>query len=139
MEEKSVDRVKEHFKNLSSGWDSLEIDESLEVDPKFIGAWEKLRYIYGYTLRSELVYQLKISLENISDFELEPDLKYLIVDEYQDLNKCDLSIIKSLENRNVELFIAGDDDQSIYGFRHAHPNGIRNFISEYVNVAIQEY
>lgn len=134
MGESSIDNVKEHFKNLSSGWDSLIAEEDIEVDPKFIGAWEMHRFIFGYTLRSELVYQLKLSLEYISDFKLNPNINYLIVDEYQDLNKCDLEIIKYLEGNGVELFVAGDDDQSIYGFRNAHPIGIRNFISEFDNV-----
>ena len=135
MGEKSIDNVKKHFLNLSAGWDSLEIDDNPEIDPKFIGAWEKHRHLFGYTLRSELVYQLMKSLEYIRDFKLDPKIRFLIVDEYQDLNKCDLSIIKSLEERGVELYIAGDDDQSIYWFRKAHPDGIRNFIAEYKDVS----
>ena len=43
-----------------------------------------------------------------------------------------MSVIKSIEDRNqVEVFAAGDDDQSIYYFRKAHPEGIRNFHLEY--------
>jgi DNA helicase-2/ATP-dependent DNA helicase PcrA len=53
------------------------------------------------------------------------------VDEYQDLNKCDQSVIKVLASRGAELFVAGDDDQSIYGFRKANPKGIRDFLQEY--------
>jgi superfamily I DNA/RNA helicase len=53
------------------------------------------------------------------------------VDEYQDLNRCDLAVVREIASRNVELFIAGDDDQSIYGFRKAHPEGIRRFPRDY--------
>lgn len=40
-------------------------------------------------------------------------------------------MINHLVRRGAELFAAGDDDQSIYGFRHANPDGIRNFSTIY--------
>ncbi len=79
-------------------------------------------------LRSELVYQLKKALEQNPDFVLEGPLTHLLVDEYQDLNKCDLAVIDAIKAKGVQLYVAGDDDQSIYGFRKAHPDGIRNFV-----------
>jgi superfamily I DNA/RNA helicase len=50
----------------------------------------------------------------------------VIVDEYQDLNKADQSIIDVLAARG-NLMIVGDEDQSIYHFRHANPEGIEDF------------
>jgi DNA helicase II / ATP-dependent DNA helicase PcrA len=120
---------------LSADWQSLTADEAdWEMrfpNPRFIGAWREHRRIYGYTLRSELVYQLKKALEQLGDFQLEGPLEYLLVDEYQDLNRCDLAVVHQIASRNVKLFIAGDDDQSIYGFRKAHPEGIRRFPQDY--------
>ena len=52
--------------------------------------------------------------------------EYVIVDEYQDLNKAEQVLIDLL-SQNSELFIVGDPDQSIYSFRHAHPQGIVEF------------
>ena len=124
---------------LSADWQSLTADDSdwekRFPNTKFLGAWREHRQIYGYTLRSELVYQLKKALEQRADFELESPIHYLLVDEYQDLNRCDLSVVQHIESRGVELFIAGDDDQSIYGFRKAHPEGIRRFPSDYSEVS----
>ena len=82
-------------------------------------------------MRAELVYQLKKALEQRGDFELEGPIEYLLVDEYQDLNRCDLAVVQQIALRGAELFIAGDDDQSIYGFRKAHPEGIRRFPNDY--------
>ncbi|MDH7510421.1 MAG: ATP-dependent helicase [Methanolinea sp.] len=48
---------------------------------------------------------------------------YVLVDEYQDLNKADQVFIDSLA-RNGQITVIGDENQSIYGFRHAHPEGI---------------
>ena len=120
---------------LSADWQSLTADESdwddRFPDPAFLGAWREHRQVYGYTLRAELVYQLKKALEQRGDFELESPIQHLLVDEYQDLNRCDLAVVERIALRGTELFIAGDDDQSIYGFRKADPTGIRRFPEDY--------
>lgn len=53
------------------------------------------------------------------------EIDFLIVDEYQDLNRADQKFIDLLTERNAGLTICGDDDQSIYSFRYAFPDGIR--------------
>ncbi len=132
MELGRISHVRDLFSQLSADWESLIPEENLTPSPLFIATWRNHRKIFGYSLRSELVYQLKRSLEQIPDFELERPFRHLLIDEYQDLNKCDLSVIKFIESRDqVEVFAAGDDDQSIYYFRKAHPEGIRNFHLDY--------
>jgi len=120
---------------LSADWQSLTADEADRskrfANPRFLGAWEQHRQVYGYTLRAELVYQLKHALEEIDDFELEGPPAHILVDEYQDLNRCDLEVVCQIVDRGAEVYAAGDDDQSIYGFRMAHPEGIRRFEDDY--------
>ena len=54
---------------------------------------------------------------------------HVIVDEYQDLNFLEQHLLDILaESGSMALCVAGDDDQSIYGFRHANPVGIRQFL-----------
>jgi len=127
---KDIKEARGKLGELSADWQSL---EGRNLDPKFIGAWQQHREVYGYTLRAELVYQLKKALEQRGDFELEKSIDHFLVDEYQDLNKCDLAVVREIASRGAELFVAGDDDQSIYGFRKAHPEGIRQFDTEYSN------
>jgi len=131
----SLKEMRIKFNKLSADWETLTVEEAdweeTFPDPRFLGAWGEHRNVYGYTLRSELVYQLKRALERTSDFSLESEFSYLLIDEYQDLNNCDLAIISILRDNNIEVFVAGDDDQSIYGFRYAYPDGIRNFESDY--------
>ncbi len=55
--------------------------------------------------------------------------KWVVVDEYQDLNKAEQSLIQELAKKSV-LLIAGDDDQSIYSFKYAHPEGIASFTAD---------
>jgi DNA helicase II / ATP-dependent DNA helicase PcrA len=60
---------------------------------------------------------------------LAPELDkfdHVLVDEYQDLNRADMAVIELLA-RGGSLSVVGDDDQSIYRFRHAFPEGIRSF------------
>jgi DNA helicase-2/ATP-dependent DNA helicase PcrA len=78
-----------------------------------------------------LVYQLKRATEQVPGFTLPRRPRYLLVDEYQDLNRCDLAVVRATCDQGAELFAAGDDDQSIYGFRHAFPLGIRRFDDDY--------
>ena len=49
----------------------------------------------------------------------------MIVDEYQDLNRSDQVLLDHLTTANG--VIIGDENQSIYRFRHAHPDGINEF------------
>jgi superfamily I DNA/RNA helicase len=51
---------------------------------------------------------------------------HILVDEYQDLNKAEQAVIELLLGGG-RLCIVGDDDQSLYSFKHAHPAGIREF------------
>jgi len=53
---------------------------------------------------------------------------HLLVDEYQDINRPQLELIKLLSGDDASgLFVVGDDDQSIYRFRGAEPHYIRDF------------
>jgi superfamily I DNA/RNA helicase len=54
---------------------------------------------------------------------------HILVDEYQDLNKAEQGVIDLLGD-TAEVCIVGDDDQSLYSFKHAHPAGIREFPDE---------
>jgi DNA helicase-2/ATP-dependent DNA helicase PcrA len=134
--DRNVKSTKNLLIELSADWERLSADnpnwKRRFPDPKFLGTWMEHREIYGYTLRAELVYQLKRALEEGGKkLDLEGPPKYVLIDEFQDLNACDLSIIKSLAELNSEIYCAGDDDQSIYGFRFANPDGIRNFTNDY--------
>ncbi|MSU90225.1 AAA family ATPase [Rhodobacteraceae bacterium 2CG4] len=55
------------------------------------------------------------------------EFTHILVDEYQDLNRAEQAIIQLLSGV-AEVCIVGDDDQSIYGFKHAHPDGIRDWL-----------
>lgn len=59
-----------------------------------------------------------------------PVLSHVLVDEFQDLNKADQALAHELANA-ASLLVIGDDNQSIYSFRHANPEGVRSFPADF--------
>jgi DNA helicase-2/ATP-dependent DNA helicase PcrA len=125
--------VKRARDEMASNWESLEENEDPnlpeDVRNRFAGTWEQHRRGFGYSLLSELPFRLLRALEDHDALDLG-QWDFLVVDEYQDLNQCDLSVLKQITYRGRALIGAGDDDQSIYSFRRAHPIGIRRFVED---------
>jgi len=62
--------------------------------------------------------------------------KHLLVDEYQDINAAQFEMIRLLSEGQAEgLFVVGDDDQSIYGWRGGSPEFLRGFKQHFGNEA----
>lgn len=57
--------------------------------------------------------------------------QYILIDEFQDINKVQYEIIRMLAGKGDHLFIVGDDDQSIYRFRGARPEIMLGFEKDY--------
>jgi len=53
--------------------------------------------------------------------------RYILVDEFQDINKVQFEVLKLISNPLNNIFVVGDEDQSIYGFRGARPDFLLEF------------
>jgi len=62
--------------------------------------------------------------------------RYICVDEAQDTSKIQHMIISLLAGANGNLFMVGDEDQSIYGFRAAYPDALLNFEKEHTGAKV---
>lgn len=62
--------------------------------------------------------------------------KYILVDEFQDISFLQYRIIRLLAEPEQNLFVVGDDDQSIYSFRGANPQIMLNFPKDYPNTKL---
>lgn len=86
-------------------------------------AW--LEFHEGMLIGELIPYLVRYLKDNPAAAE-HSEFKYLLIDEYQDLNKAEQTAIAYL-GESAEICIVGDDDQSIYSFKCAHPDGIREW------------
>ena len=71
-------------------------------------------------------YELILKSEKVKNY-LSKTFQYILVDEYQDTNDIQFKLIKLLLNSEDNLFVVGDDNQLIYGWRGASVDTILNF------------
>lgn len=57
--------------------------------------------------------------------------KYILIDEFQDINKAQFDVVRILADEYRNLFVVGDDDQSMYGFRGSAPQIMLDFNKYY--------
>ena len=101
-----------------------------ELKAAYEQQWQDHRTALGYMLIAEPPFR---AAKALADVEIGKPLgvDLLIVDEYQDLNRADIELIRAHARLGVSVLAIGDDDQSIYGWRWAHPQGIREFADEF--------
>ncbi len=63
---------------------------------------------------------------------------YILIDEFQDINQVQYEIVQWLAAPANNLFVVGDDDQSIYGFRGARPEMMFRFQKDYPELAMMK-
>lgn len=79
-----------------------------------------------------LVKTYRLLTEDAETLEYYADkFRYIHVDEFQDTNRIQYLIIKRLASKHKNLFVVGDDDQSIYGWRGAEIKNILHFEDDF--------
>ena len=100
---------------------------------------------YEKTLRKNNVIDfddlLKLPVELFQAHEDILDLyqekyQYILVDEYQDTNEVQYKMIKLLASKYRNIFVVGDQNQAIYGFRQANYKNILNFEKDYPDAEV---
>jgi len=98
---------------------------------------------FSHALRDWLVFHramlvgevVPLALDFVTQNPAHPDIPrfdHVLVDEYQDLNRADQALIDALAG-NGAVTVIGDEDQSIYSFRNAHPEGIVEYPQTHAN------
>ena len=132
-----VDRLE---REMAAGWEALDPEVALladtepEVGLAYRGIWADHRRFFGYTLLAELPFRAGQAIEDhgLNGVEIA---NFLLVDEYQDLNEADIRLVALLAEHGVAIMAIGDDDQSIYGWRMAAPEGIRRFLEDFATTS----
>ena len=82
-------------------------------------------------------YTIKILLENADILEYYANkFKYVLVDEYQDTNKAQFTLITLFASKHGNITVVGDNDQGIYSFRGADITNILNFEKDFPGTKI---
>ncbi len=130
-----VRNVDKKLKALFTMWARLQNEEpgrpQNSEDQRFHNIYLKWMEFHKCISIDELIALVVSYLRNNPDSEFSNKFNYIVVDEYQDLNKADQTFIDLL-GINSDVLIVGDDDQSIYSFRHANPEGIREWFENQI-------
>ncbi len=90
---------------------------------KHIDFYKKRKDYYDYYGYSDVIFAIVKHFESKKD--KVPTYEQVVVDEFQDFNKLEVSLIDLLSEKSPML-LAGDDDQALYGFKRASADHIRH-------------
>ncbi|MFI6489890.1 ATP-dependent helicase [Streptomyces sp. NPDC050564] len=136
------------LKQLSRAWQMMN-DELLDPaqiaaeEPTLGEALERLRAhmeqdnFIDFSLMQRLVVEALEAGEPGAVQALAP-LRHVLVDEYQDVNVVQERLIGLMHENSDTLFVVGDDDQAIYGWRGADVNNILEFDRRYPNATVHK-
>ena len=98
---------------------------------------KKLRENNALDFDDIINYTIKILMQDAEALEYYSEkFKYVLVDEYQDTNKAQFTLITLLSARNGNITVVGDNDQGIYSFRGADIKNILNFEKDFPGTKI---
>ncbi|MDP3004409.1 MAG: 3'-5' exonuclease, partial [Candidatus Azambacteria bacterium] len=118
----------------------LENPESLDADDFYKRQFIRFYNLYNKRLKAANAVDFDdLIMLPVRIFEKYPEIlkkyqeqfRYILVDEYQDTNRAQYTLINLMAQRNKNLFAIGDPDQAIYGWRHADFRNILNFEEDY--------
>ena len=128
--ETEISRVKGERMELANYYSPLCSNEVFqEIFQKYQRALEQKRLI---DFDDMLVYCYEL-LEKRLDIrqKWQQQFQYILIDEFQDISRVQYDVVRLLGAPNNNIFIVGDDDQSIYGFRGAKPDIMKQFLKDY--------
>jgi len=127
-----VRQLRKKTKAFEAAWARLQHDEPGYVQHPEDQAFERdlLSWLVFHRamLIGEVVPQLYSYLHSNPLAQERSEFRHILVDEFQDLNRSEQGVIALLSGA-ANVCIVGDDDQSIYSFKHAHPEGIRSWLA----------
>jgi len=123
---------------FNAAWARLQTEEpgwpADDVDRQFEATLEDWLLFHRGMLIGEIV---PVTLKFLQDNPATPirrAFEHVVVDEYQDLNRSEQVLLDVL-SENGQFTLVGDEDQSIYSFKHAHPEGIASFPASHPGTA----
>jgi ATP-dependent DNA helicase Rep len=92
---------------------------------------EHLRNLNAVDFDDLILQALRALQEEETRLRWQHEIRYLLVDEYQDTNETQYQMLRLLAGPEGRLTAVGDDDQSIYGWRGAQPENLQQLATDY--------
>jgi superfamily I DNA/RNA helicase len=122
--------LRKKVKAYEAAWARLQADEpgppAEDRDIEFEAALLSWLRFHRAMLIGEVIPETYRYLNANPVAEERTEYSHILVDEFQDLNRVEQRVIELLSDE-AEVCVVGDDDQSIYSFKHAHPEGIQTW------------
>lgn len=134
LQEEDIEEILTAFSRYKTGESALEIPKMKREDFFFLfeeyRSWLKEFSQFDFDdLLTECLALLQTDQECLVKWRAQ--FRYILVDEFQDISPMQYEIVRLLSAPENNLFIVGDDDQSIYGFRGASPDSMRRFTEDF--------
>ena len=136
------------IQNLTSAWQTVNNEN---IDYELIAAEDfdlynsllQLKETLEHDGYMDFSYAIRLAVEELNNIDDKKGTdiekyQYLFVDEYQDINPIQEAFIKAFSNFLDSLFVVGDDDQAIYGWRGANVQNILTFEERYEKVSVHK-
>lgn len=136
----SVTECKKHLQAFNAAWARLHSDTpgwlTNPEDLAFDHALRAWLVFHKAMLIGELVPECRLYLRNNPLCPERSRYDHVLVDEYQDLNRAEQELLDLLAGVGT-MTVIGDENQSIYSFKHSHPEGIVEFPETHENTVDQ--
>jgi DNA helicase-2/ATP-dependent DNA helicase PcrA len=132
-----IDQAKNHLLNAAS-YTAMAKDFFAERAAKvYIAYEEEMRKNNALDFNDLIMLTVRLFSEHPDILKSYQDqLRYIMVDEYQDTNHAQYKLIKMLASGHRNLCVVGDDDQSIYAWRGADISNILDFEKDYKDAVV---
>lgn len=136
---KELRRLITYIKNMMLGDEDIQkLESSVDKLPEIYQRYkETLRRRHQMDYDDQMAYAYTI-LQRFPEVlrHFQEQYRYICVDEAQDSSKIQHELIRLLASGSENLFMVGDEDQSIYGFRAAYPDALLRFEAEHPNAKV---
>lgn len=123
---KNMQLSEEQIRELKTSGSSLAVEKMYRAYQEYL----KENYLMDYDDQILFAHQLLSNLKPVRE-HFQKQFPYVCVDEAQDTSKIQHEVIRLLAGESRNLFMVGDEDQSIYGFRAAYPRALLDFRKTY--------
>lgn len=139
---------KENIIPIADAWqtmnnENINLADIEQYDEKLFNRLTNLGELLDHDCYMDFSFAIKLGVHELKKITNKENsyiskFKYLFVDEYQDINPIQEEFIKTFASYLNMLFVVGDDDQSIYGWRGANVQNILTFSKRYSDVSIHK-